>query len=195
MDQVEQWIAAARAGQNDALGRALEAFRHYLEVIARHELRSELQAKIEPSDLVQETFLAAQHDLSSFLGRTEQEWRAWLRSILLHIAENVRRRYLIAEKRRVDREVSLPLSDGGGPSDNGASPSGPLRHLERQQALTSALERLPESYRQVIRWHHREGWTFDMIGDRLECSSEAARKLWSRALARLRKELGPIHAT
>lgn len=191
---MEQWIAAARAGRKDALGRALEALRDYLEVIARHELRAELQAKIGPSDLVQETLLAAQRDLPGFHGRTEQEWRGWLRSILLHIAENARRRYLVTEKRRVDREVPLRVTEGGGLSVPHTSPSGPLRDLERQQALTSALERLPESYRQVIRWRHREGWTFEMIGGRLDCSSEAARKLWTRALARLRKELGPLHA-
>ena len=53
-----------------------------------------------------------------------------------------------------------------------------------------ALLRLPEHYQEVVAWHQRERLTFEEIGRRRGISAEAARKLWMRALGRLRKELG-----
>ncbi len=45
----------------------------------------------------------------------------------------------------------------------------------------------------MVVWHHREQISFEEIGRRFLISAEAARKLWTRALGRLRKELGPAH--
>src|SRR5262245_3400119 len=62
---------------------ALESYRDYLTLVARRSIGPELAAKFGASDLVQETFLAAQQHVVSFRGRTEPEWRAWLKAILL----------------------------------------------------------------------------------------------------------------
>ena len=64
---------------------------------------------------------------------------------------------------------------------------------ERAAALMDALERIPEHYRRVVVWHQYDRLTFEEIGGRLGRSAESARKLWSRALIRLAKELGPAH--
>jgi DNA-directed RNA polymerase specialized sigma24 family protein len=45
----------------------------------------------------------------------------------------------------------------------------------------------------VVVWHHLEQLPFEEIGQRCQISAEAARKLWTRALGRLRKELGPSY--
>ena len=57
-------LAAARAGSREALGRVLESCRGYLLLIAQQELDPALQARGGASDLVQQTFLEAQADLS-----------------------------------------------------------------------------------------------------------------------------------
>ena len=54
--------------------------------------------------------------------------------------------------------------------------------------LERALERLPEDYRQVIVLRYREGRSFDEIGKQMNRSADAAGKLWSRAMERLREE-------
>jgi RNA polymerase sigma-70 factor (ECF subfamily) len=59
---------------------------------------------------------------------------------------------------------------------------------EQAQALRQALERLPDDCRQVLVYRYLEGHTFEVIGQRLGRSSEAARKLWARAMERLRQE-------
>ncbi len=55
--------------------------------------------------------------------------------------------------------------------------------------VLAALNRLPETLRQVIVWRHREECSFEEIGRRLERSDTGARKLWLRAIEQLRHEL------
>src|SRR5262245_25812028 len=108
---VGRWLAEARGGCNDALGQALEACRAYLLLIAEEELDPELRRKGGASDLVQETFLEAQRDFLRFQGATPEEWRAWLRRLLLNNVTDFGRRFRATTKRNADRE--LPLDDSG----------------------------------------------------------------------------------
>jgi DNA-directed RNA polymerase specialized sigma24 family protein len=55
------------------------------------------------------------------------------------------------------------------------------------------FSRRKDHYREVVTWHHCEQLSFEEIGRRHGISAEAARKRWTRALRRLRKELGPSH--
>ncbi|MFO0953073.1 MAG: sigma-70 family RNA polymerase sigma factor [Isosphaeraceae bacterium] len=191
------------------LGETLEAFREYLYRVADRQLGPDLAAKLGASDIVQETFLAAQRGVSGFRGRTEAEWRAWLETILRSRLANARRHYWETRKRGGAGEVSLdapvPSGESGSPMEPGArggllgtddtvsTPSGKAIRRERERALVLALERLPDHYREVVRWHHEERLTFDQIAGRLKTSPDAARKLWARALLRLREALGSSH--
>jgi DNA-directed RNA polymerase specialized sigma24 family protein len=62
-------------GSGDA-GQLLEACRQYLLMIANDVIGPELQAKLGPSDLVQDTFLEAQRHIDAFRGQTRGELRA-----------------------------------------------------------------------------------------------------------------------
>src|SRR5438094_283860 len=135
-----RWLPAARAGSREALGKVLEAARHYLVSIARQELDPDLRAKNSPSDVVQETFVEAQRAFGQFQGDTEDELLAWLRQLLLHRVGKLRRRYRDTQKRRLTREVALggdESSDGpvGGLAANGPSPSGQAMEHEQDRAL------------------------------------------------------------
>lgn len=192
---LEAWIAAARCGDRSALAQALMSFRDYLLLVANEELEQSLKAKEGASDLVQETFLRAQRGIGSFQGRTAAEWRNWLRSILLHHLANTRREFKATAKRTLQREVSIQKCPQVAASIGEGTPSRELSRLERARALDEAILRLPEHYREVVVWRHRERLAFGEIGRRRGISEEAARKLWKRALSHLRKELGVIHDT
>jgi hypothetical protein len=61
-------------------------------VLARVQLDARLQAKLDPSDLVQQTLLKAHEKREQFRGSTEAEFTAWLRQILANqMAEAARR--------------------------------------------------------------------------------------------------------
>jgi RNA polymerase sigma-70 factor, ECF subfamily len=184
------WIEAARGGSPEGLGRALEACRDYLLLVANRALDADLRAKGGASDLVQETFLEAQRAFGRFEGRTERELLAWLRQILRHRLAHFARRYRETEGRRAAREVSL---ESGAPCGDLAadttSPCSRAIRREQERALVGALDRLPEHYRRAVLWRHREGLDFEEIGRRLDCSADAARKVWARAIERLRREM------
>jgi RNA polymerase sigma-70 factor (ECF subfamily) len=188
-------LAAARNGSAEALGRLFDHYRPYLLAIAAAELDADLAAKVAPSDLVQETFLEGQRDFAAFRGEQPGELRSWIRQVLLHNLENSRRRYQRTLARRVGREVPLPgLGPRAVPGEHlpgdDSSPSTRVGRAEDQNRVHNAIARLPEQYRSVIVWHHKEGLTFAAIGARLNRSPDAARLLWWRALQHLKILLG-----
>jgi len=190
---LESWLEAARRGDKEALGQALLSLRDYLLLVANEELEPALQAKGGASDLVQETFFRAQRGFSDFRGCSAAEWRNWLRSILVRHLANQRRQFSLTGKRRVQREVAIHPGMQLDHTNRVETPSHDLARRERETALTEAVARLPDHYREIVILHHREKLAFEEIGRRRGISAEAARKLWARALGRLRKELGPAH--
>lgn len=193
LGESDRWLSDARAGSAEALGRALETCRRYLLLIADRELDPVLRAKGDASDLVQETFLEAQRDFAQFDGNTEIELRAWLRRLLLNNLGSFSRRYLGTGKRQVSREISLAgdssSNDAGQQLPAGSpSPSGFAMEREQKEELESALARLPDDYRQVITLRYQDEQSFDEIGIIMGRTPDAARKLWSRAMERLRSE-------
>ena len=191
-DAMDTWFEAARAGSPEALGRLLEACQRYLLQVANGEMESRLQAKVGASDIVQETYLEAQRIFARFQGSSPTELRAWLRAILLNKLATAARQYQATAKRQLGREVPIDpaASQPIDPVGSLTTASSILAREERMQALMSALGKLPEDYRQVILWRQVENLSFEEMAARLGRSVEAVRKLWSRALQSLEKELG-----
>jgi RNA polymerase sigma-70 factor (ECF subfamily) len=188
-----RWLTAARAGSADALGQALDACRDYLLLIAQQELDPNLRAKGGASDIVQETFLEAQRGFDNFQGTSDEELRAWLRRILLNNLGDFTRRYRGTDMRAVAREVGLngESSSAQVGANLAADVSTPSTHaLEQEEAelLVQAMNRLSEDYRQVILLRYRQELSFEEIGARMNRSVVAVRKLWARAVVRLREE-------
>lgn len=189
-----QWIADARAGSEEAWARLFEACRGYLLAVADKELRPALASKLDPADLVQETFLKAHQSLAGFQGESEADLLAWLRSVLVNHLANLNRQFRDTGKRDVARETALSdLFEGQEPAlvDPADTPRSRALAEERSRALHAALGRLPEDYRRVVHWRHWEGLSFPEIGRRLGRSAEACRKLWGRAVEQLHRYLEP----
>ena len=189
----------ADGGHAEAIVGGIEAFRDYLTLVARRELGPDLAAKVGASDLVQETFLAAGRDIAQFQGAGPAELRCWLKGILQHLLANTRRRYRGTRKRRVDREVAAGGGEGeraGGwwptISASATSPSGRAMRHEREEALSA---RRPPSPSTTGR--SSGGTTRSSCRSRRSPSGSVSRrrprKIWGRALLRLREALGPGH--
>jgi RNA polymerase sigma-70 factor (ECF subfamily) len=187
----EALLERARADDPAALGRLLELYRNYLRLQARTLIGRTLRVRVDPSDLVQETFLEAARDFGSFGGSTEAELLAWLRQILIrNLADEVRRHQ--ADMRDVRREESLEalLEQSRQAAEQAlaqaaSTPSAQARRREEAVILADALEALPADYREVILLRHVERLRFDEIAARMNRSSGAVRMLWTRALERL----------
>src|SRR6516162_1982032 len=102
----ERLLGLARAGSGPALGQLLELYRAYLTLLARLQISRRLQSKVDPADMVQETFLKAYRGFDQFRGTTEPELAAWLRQILALNVANLVRHYCGTQGRdvRLERE-------------------------------------------------------------------------------------------
>jgi RNA polymerase sigma-70 factor, ECF subfamily len=186
-------LADARAGSLEALGRSLEVHRAYLLAIAERRLDPDLRSKGGASDLVQETFLEAMRDFARFDGASPGDLGAWLRQVLVNNVGTFTRRFRATSMRAVAREVAIGAGDSSAGNDPGLagstlSPSGHAMEHEEALALRRAVERLPEEYRRVVILRLEEGRPFEEIGQLTDRSPDAARKVWSRAMERLRRE-------
>jgi RNA polymerase sigma-70 factor (ECF subfamily) len=182
-------LCAARGGSEATVWDLLTLCREYLLRVAAERLDPTLRAKANPSDLVHEAFLEAYRDFATFRGQSEAEWLGWLRRLLIHNIANFERQYFGTTMRQAQREVSLAADGANSVAAPGPSPSSVLIAGERERAVEEHLQALPEDYRQVILWHHRDGLAFDEIGRRLGRSADAARRVWSRAIDRLQEVL------
>jgi RNA polymerase sigma-70 factor (ECF subfamily) len=179
------------------VGELLEGCRQYLELIADAEIGADLRAKMGVSDLVQETFLEAQKNISHFRGASRDELLAWLRQILLHRLSRLYGRYRHTQKRRLDRELSVrqtslnfieQLFDS-----EQTSPSGHALRAEKVELVRRAIARLPTASRKVVLLRYRDRLKFSEIATKLGRSPDAVRMLWHRAIDRLANELETCH--
>ncbi len=193
----DEALVSARAGQVEAIGELLESYRTYLRMLATTQLRGRIPARVSPSDVVQETMLAAHRAFGDFRGETSAEFSAWLRKIMSHKLLSTMDRHLNL-KRDVRREVSMNIRHDSLDSSNdhtlGAllatsdpSPSAIVSRSEDNERVADLLLLLPEHYRQVIKLRNKQGMRFEEISKQLDRSPLAARLLWLRAIQRLRQ--------
>lgn len=190
---LETWLDQARAGSSEALGALFEGCRKYLLLIANRELDSDLRPRTSASDLVQESFVEVQRGFKNFRGNTEEDLFGWLHSILHNRLANAVRNHRYTAKRTVDREQPLEATprEHLDPSDE-PTPSDVALVRDEERRLNLALAQLDETDRTVIRLRSWERLSFQEIGERLDRSAEAARKLWGRAVRRLEHVLHEI---
>ena len=185
-------LASARQGNRESLGRLLQWYANYLGILASAQLDRRLRRRLNPSDIVQETMLAAHRDFSDFRGETQGELLCWLRTILIHRLHRSFEHNVKVEKRDVRREVSIDdVSNRLEESAvnlaailpaRGESPSAPMRARERSVELADQLSALKPEYREVIVLRILRGLAFDEIASQMGRSSGAVRMLWLRAL-------------
>jgi RNA polymerase sigma-70 factor (ECF subfamily) len=190
-------LQAARAGEGPALGQLLELYRNYLRLLARLEVGRRLRGKADPSDLVQEAFLAAHRTFAQFRGTTEAELVEWLRQVLASKLVDLARRYLGARRRdvRLERQLADELNTssralGASLAAPGSCPSERLMRRERAVLLADAIKSLPADYGEVIILRHLEGLPLAEVAARMGRSVDSVKKLWVRGIARLRQCLG-----
>jgi RNA polymerase sigma-70 factor (ECF subfamily) len=177
---------AARRGSISDMGILLESARQYLELVASQSSYAGLEGKVPQSDLVQQTLMEALRDFKTFRGQSRREFNAWLRRILLHNLANARRQFAAA-KRDVRRE--LPLDAVSGPHARERSPSSLVARQEISFRVEDAIGRQSPEYQKVIRLRSLQRLSFEAIGDQMARTAGAARKLWFRAVQKLKEEL------
>jgi len=194
---VSPLIAQARRGDAASRDRLFGLCRSYLDIVARSQVETWLRAKVDASDLVQETMLEAFRDFERFDRTSEQEWLAWLKRILAHNAADFVRRYRGTAKRQARREVPIRSPQDSTHAFGAAEPAAPcptpsqeFAQIENELWVTAALAELPPDYQEVIVLRNLQRLSFNEVAERMERSRPAVQMLWMRAIRKLQEAMG-----
>ncbi len=192
--RIVDWLRAARAGDAAARNELLGACRGFLAVVARAQLDRRLQARVDASDVVQQSLLDAHNGLDDFRGGTRLRrsgWRGWDAS--RPVTRSTRPAGIAKPpKREPAREKAFEVGSGAdalAPRARDPSLRKRWRGLERELRVAAALERLPEDYREVVLLRNIERLPFDEVAARMSRSRGACQMLWLRAMEHLRDAL------
>lgn len=202
---LSELLRQVKSERPDWLGRLLDRYRNYLTILARAQVREQLQARVDASDVVQETMLDAVRDFGRFRGQSEHEFVAWLRQILSHNLQRFVELHVQAGKRDVRCEVSIDQltaridrSTAGLNrmiTDQSDSPSLQARKRETATLVADLLTQLPDHYREVIVLRNMQGLPFEQVATEMQRSAGAVRMLWVRAIDRFRLLLEQTRST
>jgi RNA polymerase sigma-70 factor (ECF subfamily) len=171
----------------------VESYRGYLLLLARVQLTQQLQGRLDPSDLVQQTLLKAHQNRDQFRGSSEPEQVAWLRAILARtLTDAVRKISPKAGPRERSLEAALEQSSRNLESILAAeqtSPSQRVIHHERLTRLADAIAQLPDDQRQAVELRHLHGLATTDIAQEMNRSVAAIGGLLHRGLRALRVAL------
>ena len=185
-------LTRARQGETEYLGELLQWYGNYLSILASTQLDQRLRRRVNPSDVVQETMLAAHRDFADFRGQSQGELLCWLRTILIHTLHRTSAKHVKVAKRDIRREVSIDEVSNRieGSATNLAamlpgrmeSPSSPMQQRERCVEAANQLSQLRPQYRDVIVYRVLQGLSFTQIADKMDRTEGAVRMLWLRSL-------------
>ena len=176
-----------------AIEELLRRYRPLLRAIVAGEIDPNLRAKVDPSDLVQEACLEVAKSIEKINSTRSPQFLAYLKQIVMNKLHDVRRRFLISQKRNASLESK-------------ASVQQIVNHAElqdRQDALEDlineelldrtrlALSKLPLEVKKVLHMRFVRGMTYSEIGQKLERTEDDVRMLIKRWLSRVQQEVLP----
>jgi len=173
----------------------LERFRDYLKLLMRLQFGVRLKARIDPSDIVQQTLMEAFEKRAEFRGTSDEEKAAWLRVIMARNVADVfraqgRLKRDVSRERSLDEELDESSARlGRWLADEEPSPSERARLHERAILLAQALTRLPDLQREAVILRYWQGCSVAEIASSLDRTQSAVAGLLKRGLKSLRMEL------
>lgn len=175
----------------EAFGRALEMYRPLLRELLRDLGDPRLAAKIDVSDLVQQTFHDAVTGFDQLRADRTSQFFAWIRTLLFNNVYAAKRRFLVTQKRNIAFECSVSEDSAllKAIADPAVDPERDAIIGELLQRLEQGVRNLPEAVQTVLKWRYEEGLTFKEIGDRVNRSEDSVRMLVTRCQKNLRMTL------
>ena len=158
---------------------------------------SRLVQRFDPSDVVQETLLAASLKLPEYLREQPVAFYPWLRRIAWERMVDLQRQHLGAQRRSVAREEPQPGEFSDNSLDELAKSlapeaAGPLTVLVREERLAhmrEALSRLDEQQREVLVLRYLEGLRLPEVAEVMGTTIASTKMRHMRAIRRLREIL------
>jgi len=180
-------IDRARGGDPAALGELLQNYRGYLWGLADRMLDDRAAARLDASDIVQQTCRSVHKQITEFEGQDPAQFAAWLRQIHERNIRNAARNQLHAGKRAIDREKRV--SDGDVHAARQATASQQVVRSEESARLTRAIALLPPDEQEALRRRYLDGESMVEIAAAMGVTKDALIWLMKRAMTSLREHL------
>ena len=186
---LEELVAAAargdRAAQETLLGQYWQVIRQVVRA-RKNRLGTRLAAREETQDLQQAAALRVLTELEDHRWQGRPAFVAWVKK-LAQVEVIDRYRFHSAKKRDVIAETSDERAlDRPAPARSAESRLDDQRELDQ---LIDQVQALKPEYGAALMMHHM-GFSHAQIGELLECTPEAARKLVTRARLKLLRVRG-----
>jgi RNA polymerase sigma-70 factor (ECF subfamily) len=190
-------LRQAQSGDAQAVQRLFTEHRERLKQMIRLRLDRRLAARIDPSDVIQETLAEAVRRLPKYLDEQPIPFYPWLRQIAWERLLKLHERHVTARRRAVGREgphrFPLPnesvLELAGRFVASGTSPSERLVREELKRRVHAALAELSDTDRELLVLRYLEQLTPREARAVLGIGEEAFAKRHLRAINRLRRVL------
>lgn len=186
-------LERVRGGDEQAFEELFARHRSWLEQAIEWRLDVRLRARLDASDVVQETQLEAYRRLKDYLERRPMPFRIWLRKTAYERLLKIQRRHISTMQRSVARETPIPeqssLLLARALMDGGSTPSVRVSRKEIAQRVRGALSELAALDREILFMRHFEALSYRDIGGVLDIDAATARKRYGRALLKLRQSL------
>jgi RNA polymerase sigma-70 factor (ECF subfamily) len=193
----EELLRRVAQGDVSAQGALLQRHRDRLRHLIVLRLDRRLRARIDPSDVIQETLAEAAQKLADYIRNRPLPFYPWLRRLAWERLVRLHRWHLRTRKRNIEREqVGLPLPDESAVqladrlAWRGSSPSARLLRDERRGRVQAALASLREGDREVLVLRYLEHLSILEIAAVLGLAESGVKTRQLRALRRLGDLLG-----
>lgn len=194
-------IARAAGGDAAAWRELVGAYRERLRRMIGLRLDPRLRGRVDPSDLVQETFLDATGHLPDYQRDPPLPFYLWLRQLAGTRLAKAHRHHLGTLRRDVRREISIPVESVPGVSSVALAgqlagreghPSEAAHRAELRLQLEQLLDRFEPIEREILALRHFEQLSNSEAARVLNLTEAAASKRYIRALERLREHMAHV---
>ena len=181
----EQLLAAARAGDKEALERLLERHQPQIYRFGMKMCRDPEDAK----DVLQDTLVAMARGIRDF--RAASSLSTWLYTIARSFCIKKRRRskFASAEERSLETDVAVEAGHLAAPGD---SPDEAVAGRQVERALERAIGALDPTYREVLLLRDVEGLSAPEVAEVVGASVEAVKSRLHRARLSVRARIAPL---
>lgn len=199
--EVHRLLRRAAMGEHECLGVLLTQRHDQLRRLVAFRLDPRLHGRLDPSDVIQEVYLAASRSLKEYLAKPSMSFYLWLRGITCNKLLELHRFHLGTPMRDARREISLQR--GGLPEASSAALAAQLlghatraseiaMRAEIKVLLQEALNGMDPRDREVLALRHFEQLSIAETAEVLGIKEGAAGKRHLRALERLREVLAGL---
>jgi RNA polymerase sigma-70 factor (ECF subfamily) len=199
--ETEDLLRRAADGHQEAVATLFARHRDRLEQMIRLRLDRRLQSRIDPSDVLQETYLDAARRITEFARAPTTSVYVWLRFLTAQKLVDLTRRHLGSKMRDAGLEISLhrgalpqasSISLAAQLLGQFTSPSRAAIRAETQLRVQEALNSMDPIDREVLALRHFELLSNGEVAQVLGLSKAAASNRYVRALKRLKEVLSTV---